>query len=90
MKCIPVCWLLMRMRCARILKKNILINTFRVMLANRAAHREVEASCYLLSPSKDSQQGGHRLRPDWEAGKPLSISHGVITSAVMEVRRETG
>ena len=37
----------------------------------------LEACCYLLSPAKDAQSGGHRLRPDWSTdARPLGLSHG--------------
>ena len=71
-------------RRSRLAKEVILTNTFRAMLANGAPLEEVEAACYLLSPAKDPQQGGHRLRPDWAAGRPLSIPQSSITTAVLE------
>lgn len=54
---------------SRLSKEVILTNTFRAMIACGAPPGEIEAGCYLLSPAKDPQQGGHRLRPDWAAGE---------------------
>ena len=34
---------------------------------------EVAAACYLCSPAKDAQSGGHRLRPDWEGTDVLGV-----------------
>ena len=70
---------------SRLAKECVLSNTFRSVLALRAPPSELEAACYLLSPAKDAQTGGHRLRPDWQpGGKPLGITHGAITAAILE------
>ena len=68
---------------SRLAKELALTNTFRSLLAMAASAEEIEAVCYLLAPTKDAQAGGHRLRPDWES-KPLGLSHGTITSAILE------
>lgn len=70
---------------SRLAKETILTNAFRVMLAGGATPGELEAACFLLSPAKSAQQGGHRLQPDWVVGRPLAISHKSIVSAVCEV-----
>ncbi|CAE8703731.1 unnamed protein product, partial [Polarella glacialis] len=65
--------------------ETILTNAFRSMLARAAQASELEAACYLFAPAKDAQSGGHRMRPDWaEGGRPLSISRGSISSALLE------
>ena len=70
---------------SRLAKDTILTNVFRSILALRAPSAEIEAACYLLSPAKDAQTGGHRLRPDWHpANKPLGITAGSITNAILE------
>ena len=70
---------------SRLAKEAILSNAFRSILALQAPPAEIEAACYLLSPAKDAQTGGHRLRPDWEAdGKPLGITGSGITAAILE------
>ena len=70
---------------SRLIKEKVLTNTFRSALAHGASALELEALCYLLSPSKDAQTGGHRLRPDWSLeARPLGLSHGAITGAVLE------
>ena len=70
---------------SRLAKDIILSNAFRSILALRAPPSEIEAACYLLSPAKDAQTGGHRLRPDWHpANKPLGITAGSITKAILE------
>ena len=57
----------------------------RAMLSRGATAADIEAVCYLLSPSKDAQSGGHRLRPDWAPdNKPLGLTHGSINTAVLE------
>jgi hypothetical protein len=35
--------------------------------------------------SQDAQSGGHRLMPDWSAAsRPLGLTHGCITSSILE------
>jgi len=45
---------------SRLAKECVLSNAFRSLLALRAPPSELEAACYLLSPAKDAQAGGHR------------------------------
>ncbi|EOD10715.1 putative DNA ligase [Emiliania huxleyi CCMP1516] len=70
---------------SRLTKELVLTNFFRACLALDASPGCLEACCYLLSPAKDAQSGGHRLRPDWSTdARPLGLSHGAITSAILE------
>eukprot|EP00435_Cladocopium_sp_Y103_P013287 s1240_g3.t1 len=74
---------------SRLSKDTILTNAFRALLAMSASVEEVAASCYLFAPAKDAQAGGHRLRPDWAEGKPLSIPHKSITASLLEATGST-
>lgn len=74
---------------SRLSKDTILTNAFRALLAMSASVEEVAASCYLFAPAKDAQSGGHRLRPDWAEGKPLSIPHKSITASLLEATGST-
>ena len=75
---------------SRLTKELVLTNAFRAALALGAPAPELEAMCYVLAPSKDLQSGGHRLRPDWAPdSRPLGISHGAITAAILEATGAT-
>jgi DNA ligase-1 len=70
---------------SRLAKENALTNAMRAVLARAPSAADVEAFCYLLSPAKDAQTGGHRLCPDWhESSRPLGLTHGAISGAVVE------
>ena len=58
---------------SRLQKEAILVNMFRSMLSLRASPDDVAAACYLCSPEKDSQSGGHRLRPDYDPSGDTSL-----------------
>ena len=68
---------------SRLEKERVLTNLFRTLMAMGARPAELAATCYLLSPEKDSQTGGHRLRPDWE-DCVLNVGGRTITAAVLE------
>ena len=75
---------------SRLIKELVLTNAFRAVLALRAKPAEIEAMCYLLSPAKDAQSGGHRLRPDWSLdSRPLGLTHGAITASILEATGAT-
>lgn len=44
---------------------------------------EIEATCYLMAPVRDSQGGGHRLQPD-HLHRPLNLSYRVIEKALLD------
>ena len=70
---------------SRLTKELVLTNAMRAPLTLGATPADIEALCYLLSPAKDAQSGGHRLRPDWSAdARPLGITHGALTAAILE------
>jgi hypothetical protein len=54
---------------SRLAKELALTNAMRAPLALGACAADLEALCYLLSPAKDAQSGGHRLRPDWSTDR---------------------
>lgn len=70
---------------SRLDKERILTNAFRTVLAMGTGQAEVEATAYLFAPAKDTQSGGHRLRPEWSAGaRPLGLSRASLTGAICE------
>ena len=68
----------------RTIKERVLVNLFRTLLAHGSPPDEVAAACYLCSPAKDAQSGGHRLRPDWEGTDVLGVGPKSIRAAIME------
>ena len=70
---------------SRLTKELVLTNAMRSVLALGSQAADIEAVAFLLSPAKDAQSGGHRLRPDWHPdNKPLGITHGAINAAILE------
>ena len=70
---------------SRLIKELVLTNAMRAAFVLGAEPADLEALCYLLSPAKDAQSGGHRLRPDWsDDARPLGITHGTLTAAILE------
>ena len=68
---------------SRLTKELVLTNAMRSVLALGSQAADIEAVAFLLSPAKDAQSGGHRLRPDWHPdNKPLGITHGAINAAI--------
>lgn len=73
----------------RLAKETILVNMFRSILIAGASAAEVSAACYLCSPAKDAQTGGHRLRPDWEGTDVLGVGGKSINSAILSATGAT-
>jgi hypothetical protein len=74
----------------RLEKDLILVNFFRTVLRWKCASGEVSSACYLFAPHKDSQTGGHRLRPDFlDDNEALGIGWRTISDAVLEATGAT-